>query len=139
MCTGRITARLFLLAALGLTAAACGSSTSSSSPVSDPLLDPTQVRTVDPRIHVATAGVNPQVAHLDSPVTVTFVNDDSMAHALEAAPELHYNDCPELKDLKSMAPGKTTTVTLLRGGIICAYHDAARPSTVAFQGLLVVH
>lgn len=123
-----------------LLAGACGSSiTTSSSSSSDPLLDPSQPRSPDPTVHVTGAGANPQVLHLDHPVTVTFVNDDTLAHVIEAAPELHYSDCAEMSQLRSMAPGARTTVTLGRGEIICAYHDAGQPGAFAFQGILVVH
>jgi plastocyanin len=128
---------VFLAGALG-----CGSSlTSAPSPASSPeaLLDPDQVRTANPVVIITAAGVNPQVMHLDSPVTVKFTNNDKVSHKLEQAPELHFDPCPEMDQLSALQPGDSGSVTITRGTIICAYHDAAGPSNVAFQGLLVVH
>jgi hypothetical protein len=79
------------------------------------------------------------VLHLDHPVTVTFVNDDAVAHSMEGAPELRYSDCPEMGQLRPTPPGRSTTVRFTRGEVICAYHDATQPSAFAFQGILVVH
>lgn len=125
---------------MALLAAACGSSiTSSSSSSPDPLLDASQPRSPDPTVHVSGSGASPQVLHLDHPVTVTFVNDDARSHTIEAAPELHYSDCPEMNQLRTLSPGGRTTVMLNRGELICAYHDAGQPGVFAFQGILVVH
>jgi hypothetical protein len=137
------TGKTLLLAGLALAAlgGACGSQITSSESFSDPgsLLDPSQPRSPDPTVHVTASGTSPQVLHLDHPVTVTFVNEDTVAHSMEGAPELRYSDCPEMSQLQPTDPGQTTTVTLERGGIICAYHDGRQPSVFAFQGILVVH
>jgi hypothetical protein len=117
-------------------ATGCGSSITSEP---KQLLDPTQVRDVVPAVSISAKGVNPQVLHLDSPVTVTFTNDDRAAHRLEPAPELAYGDCPEMSQLGTLQPGQKGTVLLTKGGLICAYHDSAGPADVAFKGLLVVH
>lgn len=85
------------------------------------------------------AGVNPAVLHVDSPVTITFVNDDAVPHQLEEAPELQHGACPEVDALGRLAPGASGSVTIRRAGVICAYHEAAAPANVAFQGFLVVH
>jgi hypothetical protein len=120
-------------------AVACGSSYRSSEPTpSDPLLDASQTRT-EPIVRVSSAGVSPQNAHLDAPITVTFINGDSVAHRFEAAPELRFGDCPEMAQLGTLAPGEVGTVTIRRTVVICAYHDGGVPTSAAFQGLLVVH
>jgi hypothetical protein len=77
--------------------------------------------------------------HLDSPVTVKFTNGDRAAHRLEPAPELAYGDCPEMSQLGTLQAGETGTVVLTKGGLICAYHESAGPTDMAFKGLLVIH
>jgi hypothetical protein len=119
-------------------AAACGSSITSP-PESVSLLDPLQPRSEAPVVTITGKGVAPQVLHLNAPVTVSFTNDDQAAHKIEAAPELRYDDCPEFSQLKTVQPGQTSTVTISRTNLICAYHDAAGPSDVNFQGLVVLH
>jgi hypothetical protein len=126
-----------LLAALCV--AACGSAITSS-PSSLPLLDPSQLRSDDPAVTISSGGVDPQVLHLNSPVTVKFTNNDRVAHKFEAAPELGDGDCPEMNQLGTLEPGQLGNVAFTRlGGFICAFHDAAAPSNLSFKGLLVIH
>jgi hypothetical protein len=120
---------------IALWASACGSSITDSSS----LLDPSQVRSIVPAFDVATAGVAPQVLHLNAPVTVTFTNQDAMAHRFEAAPELGYGACPEMAQLSDLEPGHSGTVMFARTELICAFHDAAAPTNKAFQGIVVLH
>jgi len=119
-------------------AAGCGSSITSP-PEGLSLLDPLQPRSQDSAVTISSAGVAPQVLHLNAPVIVRFTNGDRAAHKLEPAPELRYDDCPELSQLGTLQPGETGSVALSRGGLICAYHDAAGPSDPNFQGLIVLH
>ena len=118
--------------------AGCGSNITSP-PEAISLLDPLQPRSEAPLVTITGKGVDPQVLHLNAPVTVSFTNDDKAAHKIEAAPELHYDDCPEFAQMKTVPPGGTGTVTLSRSNVICAYHDAAGPSDTNFQGLVVLH
>lgn len=117
--------------------ASCGSSFTESGP-SD-LLDSTQPRDPAPVLTIAGSGVTPQISHVSPGVPVRFVNSDSVAHKLVAAPELGYGDCPEMATLGVLAPGQTGTVTLTRALVICGFHDEAGPTNRAFQGLLVAH
>jgi hypothetical protein len=126
-----------LLAALCV--AACGSAITSP-PTSLPLLDPSQPRSIDAAVSISAAGVDPQTLHLNSPVTVKFTNNDRVAHKFEPAPELGDGDCPEMNQLGTLEPGQIGSVPFTRlGGFICAYHDTAAPSNLAFKGLLVIH
>jgi hypothetical protein len=111
-----------------------------SPPSSLPLLDPSQPRSIDAAVSISAAGVDPQVLHLNSPVTVKFTNNDRAAHKFEPAPELGDGDCPEMNQLGTLEPGQIGNVAFTRlGGFICAFHDTAAPSNLAFKGLLVIH
>ncbi len=114
----------------------CGSVTSSTS--STPLLDPNQPRT-PPAVSITAAGVQPVVAHVDYPVTVTFTNNDTVARKLESAPELGWDDCPEMRGLEPLKPGEHRAVAFGEKEAVCAYHDAGQPANVAFQGYVVIH
>lgn len=120
-------------------AAGCHSGVITSSGGDLSLLDPLQPRSPIAAADIAPAGVVPQVLHLDAPVTVTFTNTDRIAHTLESAPELAYGDCTEMNGLGMLQPGQRGSVTLNEPGFICAYHDAARPTDMAFQGIIVLH
>ena len=122
-----------------LALAACTSNTVRTVTLSDPaLLDPSQPRT-DPVVTITASGVSPVASHLDHPVTVQFVNRDTIAHRPEAAPEVGNGDCPEMAQAGAVAPGATTTVTIARAGSICSFRDALQPGNLAFKGILVVH
>jgi plastocyanin len=117
--------------------AGCGSSFTESGP-SD-LLDPKQPRDAAPVLTIAASGVTPTISHVSPGVPVRFVNNDSVAHKLVAAPELGYGDCPEMATLGVLAAGQTGSVTINRALVICGFHDEAGPTNRAFQGLLVAH
>ena len=123
---------------LALLLAGCGKTPIPSGSSKD-LLDPSQVLDPAPVVRISAAGVQPQVSHISSGVAVQFVNNDTVAHRMTAAPELNYGDCPEMATLPTLGPGASGTVTITRSVVICAFHDAAAPSNMAFQGLLVAH
>jgi hypothetical protein len=126
-----------LLASLlaGLVAVSCSRSITSTFS----LLDPEWPRSASPTMLVSTAGVNPDILHLDAPVTVTITNNDGAAHRLDPAPELGYGSCPEMEQLGTLQPGQSGKVTIERRELICAFHDSAAPSNQKFQGFIVVH
>jgi hypothetical protein len=125
--------RLLSLASL---LASCGS-TFTEGPKD--LLDPSQPRDPAPVVTIAASGVTPTISHVSPSVPIRFVNNDSVAHTLVAAPELGYGDCPEMATLGVLAAGQTGSVTLNRALVVCGFHDEAGPTNRAFQGLLVAH
>jgi hypothetical protein len=119
----------------GLVALSCSRSITSSMS----LLDPEWPRTASPTMRLSTAGINPDLLHLNAPVTVTITNDDGAAHRLEPAPELGYGRCSEMEQLGTLLPGQSGTVTIERREVICTFHDSAAPANQSFQGFIVVH
>lgn len=117
--------------------ASCGSSFTESGP--GDLLDPKQARDPAPVVTIGASGVTPTVSHVSPGVPIRFVNSDTVAHKLAAAPELGYGDCPEMAALGVLAAGQSGSVTLDRALVICGFHDEAGPTNRAFQGLLVAH
>lgn len=123
-----------------LCALACGSSFTSSTPLSSlGLLDPDQPRSAVPAVTVSSAGFSPQVLHVDHPVTVTFTNADTVTHRLEWAPELNWDNCPELETQIVLQPEKTAAVAFSEKDAVCTYHDVDHPGTPAFQGYIAIH
>jgi hypothetical protein len=122
--------------AMAVLSTTCGSITSSTPTTS--LLDPSQPRT-PPDVSITAAGVQPVVVHVDYPVTITFTNNDKVSRTLESAPELGWDDCPEMRGIPPFKPGEKRPVTFGEKGAVCAYHDASQPTNVAFQGYVVIH
>jgi plastocyanin len=102
------------------------------------LLDPSQPRT-EPTVIISASGVDPVDSHLNHPVTVTFVNRDSVAHRLESAPEIGNGPCPEMAQVGTVDPGGTGTVTLTAANYICSFHDGLQPANLKLKGIIVVH
>ena len=127
---------LAVIIATAVLSTTCGSITSSTS--SAPLLDPNQPRT-SPDVAISAAGVQPVVVHVDHPVTITFTNNDTVARKLESAPELGWDDCPEMRGLEPFKPGEKREVAFGEKEAVCAFHDASQPANVAFQGYVVIH
>ena len=127
-----------MLAVGVVVAVGCGSSIDSK-PQPASLLDPSQLIASDPSVTITATGVNPQTLHVNSPVTVTVTNRDVVAHKIEPAPELKFDNCPEFNQLGTLEPGQAASATFSEKVVICAYHDAASPTNQAFQGLVVIH
>ena len=127
-----------ILAAV-VVSAACGSITSTTTNPDEGLLDPAQPRSATPDISVTAAGLVPIVLHVDYPVTVTFTNNDTIPHKFESAPELGWDNCPELNTLATLKPGAKVSLPFTEREAVCAYHDVAKPKDVPFQGYVVIH
>jgi hypothetical protein len=134
---GRILRNGVLLGAI-VASAACGSSFSSTTPDLS-LLDPEQPRSPTSTVTITSAGLDPIVLHRDHPVTALFVNNDTAPHTLASAPDLGWDDCPEMHNLPAIKPGKQLAVTFSENDAVCAYHDAAQPGSVPFQGYVAIH
>jgi hypothetical protein len=126
----------FLASLVGI--AACGSSFTSST-VDPGLLDPEQPRSPTPFVSITSSGLEPIVLHRDYPVTVTFTNNDKVAHKLQSAPDLGWDDCPEMRNLGTLKPGQQLVVAFTEKDAVCAYHEASQPGNVALQGYVVIH
>jgi hypothetical protein len=127
---------LGLIIAMAVLSTTCGSITSTTPTTS--LLDPSQPRT-PPDVSITSAGVQPVVVHVDHPVTITFTNSDTVARRIESAPELGWDDCPEMHGLAPIKPGEKLAVAFSETDAVCAYHDASQPTNVAFQGYVAIH
>lgn len=88
---------------------------------------------------VTAGGFKPQVLHVNYPVTVTFTNADTVPHTLASAPDLGWDNCPEMNAVGTLKPGQSTSVAFSEEDAVCAYHDAAQPSSTAFQGYIAIH
>jgi hypothetical protein len=106
---------------------------------SSSLLDPEWPRSANPTLRISAEGVNPDLLHLEGPVTVTVANDDGVAHRLDSAPELGYGTCAEVEQLGTLQPGQSAPVRIERREVICAYHDSVAAANPSFRGFIVVH
>jgi plastocyanin len=137
---GAVTAAVAVLALL---TAGCGNSIYTTSPNSsstplqleedEPPLSPT------PDVSITSAGFKPQVLHVEGPETVVFTNDDTVTHTLRNAPQLGWDNCPEMNEPLTLAPGAVGRVAFSEHDAVCTYDDADQPSNEAFQGYISLH
>ncbi len=120
--------------------AACGNSIYTTSPgPAEPLLDDEWPRSPTPDVSVTASGFQPQVLHVNAPVTVIFTNNDTVAHTLRNAPGLGWDNCPEMNTPISLAPGQVARIPFQEADAVCTYEDAAQPEVTAFQGYVAIH
>jgi plastocyanin len=124
-----------------LLAAACGNSIYTTSPIPPTVPEEadTQPRSPTPDVSVTSAGFAPQVLHVDAPVTVIFTNNDTVPHTLRNAPQLGWDDCAEMNEPLTLAPGEVGRVTFSHPDAVCTYVDVARARETAFQGYIALH
>jgi hypothetical protein len=122
--------------------AACGSALYTTTPGVPPsptsLLDPDQPRADKPDVNVTSAGLVPQVLHVNAPVVVTFTNNDSVPHTLRTA-DLGFDSCPEMNEFGTLLPGQSGKVGFRESDAVCTYSEVAQPENKAFQGYIAIH
>lgn len=82
-------------------------------------------------ITITSTGVAPKAVCVLPGGSVTFANQDSVAHDIEAG-----TACPAL-NLGSIPAGQSRAATLTAAGV-CTYSDATSPTNTAFQGTVAV-
>jgi hypothetical protein len=121
---------LFLAGGFGL--ARCGSSrVTTVSPQPVPTDQP-------PIITLRAAGADPIPLHLFNGPEVTFINADSVPHTIYPDPHPAHDSCRGLLKAVELQPGEQVKITGLPFDA-CFFHDEARPTDRAFQGVVVVH
>lgn len=116
----------WILGAAALGVAACGSDSSGTGGTGG-----TCTPTGAASITITSAGVAPKAVCVLPGGTVTFVNDDAVAHDIESG-----TACPDL-NLGSIPAGQSRAATLAAAEV-CSFHDAATPTNTAFQGTVAV-
>jgi plastocyanin len=128
---------------LALLTAGCGDriyTTSPSSSSTPPLLEEDEPPlSPTPDVSITSAGFKPQVLHVEGPETVVFTNDDTVAHTLRNAPQLGWDNCPEMNQPLMLAPGEVGRVAFSERDAVCTYDDADKGAAEAFQGYIALH
>lgn len=83
-------------------------------------------------ISITSAGVSPKAVCVLLGGSVTFTNQDAVAHDVQSDAT-----CPELA-VGSIPAAQSRTATMPAAARTCAFHDAGNPSNAAFQGTVSV-
>jgi len=115
--------------------AACGGGGGSSMPTAPSSPPPTGAATIT----LTSAGANPKNVDISVGQTVTFTNQDSVAHEMASDPHPIHTDCPPINLVGALAPGQSGTTGPLTVARVCGYHDHGQPTNTALQGTITIH
>jgi plastocyanin len=126
-------ARFLLLAGvlttLGL--AGCGGYSSPTDPGSPPGPEGAIVT-------ITANGVEPKTVTIAVGQSVTFVNDDSIAHDMASDPYPQYSDCPAVNRVGNLEAGQRMPSGAFTVARSCGYHDLLRNADVRWHGTIEV-
>lgn len=119
-----------VLGATALSAAACGGSSSGSTP--GPSQTPAAV------ITITTSGVSPQTVTVARGSQVQFVNNDTRSHEMTSDPHPEHTNCPEINAVGFLSPGQSRQTGNLNTARSCGYHDHNLPNVASLRGTIII-
>jgi plastocyanin len=126
---GRATVFALILPAIG-----CGY----SSPTAPMDTSNTAPGPVGASIAITASGLTPASVTIAAGQSVTFTNNDTVAHEIASEPVPTYADCPSVNRVGRVEPGQsmqTGALTLMRS---CGFLDLLRTNDSRWQGTIVV-
>jgi plastocyanin len=128
--TLRLAGGLLILGALGA-ALACGYSSPSAPDTSTPGMEGASIT-------ITAAGLSPSAVTITSGQSVTFVNQDTVAHNISSTPVPTYDDCPGINRVAQVAPGQSVQTGALTVARACNFIDLSRMGDPRWQGTITV-
>lgn len=87
---------------------------------------------------ITSAGVEPKAVTIAVGQSVTFVNNDSIAHVMASDPFPVYDDCPPVNRVGQLEPGQRMQTGALTVARSCGYHDLSRNGDARWRGTINV-
>ena len=123
------TRTLVFLAAVALTAAACGSDSSSPSGGND--------GTIAATLTITATGISPKTATIPLGSRVTIMNSDTKSHNMNSNPHPEHTDCPAL-NVGTLSPGQSRTSQNLTTARSCGIHDHEDADNALWKATITV-
>jgi hypothetical protein len=92
----------------------------------------------DATVTITAAGVTPVEVRVPRFGHVSFINNDTRAHAINSDPVQVHTDCPAINDVGTIDPGQTRRTGAFSVPRVCGFHDHLRETDPAFKGRIVV-
>jgi plastocyanin len=89
-------------------------------------------------IAITSSGLAPSSVSIAAGQSVTFRNDDSVAHQIVSTPVPSYSDCPAVNRVGRLEPGQTMQTGALTDARSCAFLDLLRTTDGRWQGAITV-
>ena len=128
---------LMAVAAVALTAAACGGD--STTPTTPTTPTPPGGGTSTATITINTDGrVSPASVTIAVGGRVTFVNNHTTSHDMSSDPHPEHTDCPAMAQVGFLSPGQQRTSGNFTVARTCGFHDHNRELDTGLQGRIIV-
>jgi plastocyanin len=89
-------------------------------------------------IAITSSGLTPASVSISSGQSVTFTNNDSVAHEIVSTPVPTYSDCPPINLVGRLEPGESAQTGALSNAGACGFLDLLRNSDARFQGTIAI-
>jgi plastocyanin len=89
-------------------------------------------------VTITSSGVDPRTVTIAYGQSVTFVNEDSVAHEMASDPQPTNDACPSINRVGHLEPGQSTQTGAFPVSRTCAYHDVLAAGDARWQGTIVV-
>lgn len=128
---------LMAVAAVALTAAACGGD--STTPTTPTTPTPPGGGTSTATITINSDGrVSPASVTIAVGGRVTFVNNHTVSHDMSSDPHPEHTDCPAMAQVGFLSPGQQRTSGNFTVARTCGFHDHNRENDTGLQGRIIV-
>jgi plastocyanin len=89
-------------------------------------------------ISITSSGLSPSTVSIGAGQSVTFRNDDSVAHEIVSGPVPTYSDCPPVNRVGRLEPGQSVQTGALTDARSCGFLDLLRTGDSRWQGTINV-
>lgn len=89
-------------------------------------------------IAITSSGLTPRSVAIAAGQSVTFRNDDSIAHEIVSGPPPTYTDCPPINRVGRLEPGASVQTGALTDTRSCSFLDLLRINDERWQGSIVI-
>jgi plastocyanin len=89
-------------------------------------------------IAITSSGLSPSTVSISAGQSVTFRNDDSIAHEIVSGPVPSYDACPSINVVGRLEPGQSKLTAALPDSRSCGFLDLLRTSDSRWQGTITV-
>lgn len=90
-------------------------------------------------IALGSSGLSPGAVTIATGQSVTFVNNDSVAHEIASGPASSYDQCPAINRVGRLEPGQRNQTGALTAARSCSFLDLMRTGDSRWQGTITVH
>jgi plastocyanin len=98
----------------------------------------TQPGPVGASITIMSSGITPANVTVMAGQSVTFTNNDSVAHEIVSTPVPTYADCPSINRVSRLEPGQSMQTGAFTTSRSCGFLDLLRRDDSKWQGTIVV-